>query len=60
MAKKQSFGDKTSKQGSKKGTFVKVVRAFKTSKGSISFKKEMVNVPEGSSPESYIKEKVAK
>ena len=58
MAKKQTFGDKTSKQGAKKGTFVKLVRAFKTSKGSISFKKEMVNVPDGSSPESYIKEKI--
>ena len=37
MAKKQTFGDKTSKQGAKKGTFVKVVRAFKTNKGSVSF-----------------------
>jgi len=40
MAKKQSFGDKTSKQGAKKGTHIKLVRAIKTEKGSISFKKE--------------------
>lgn len=60
MAKKQSFGDKTSKQGSKKGTHIKLVRAIKTEKGSISFKKEMVTIPEGSTPESYLKEKLAK
>ena len=60
MAKKQSFGDKTSKQGAKKGTHIKLVRAIKTEKGSISFKKEMVTIPEGISPESYLKDKLAK
>ena len=60
MAKKQTFGDKTSKQGAKKGTFVKVVRAFKTNKGSVSFKNEMLTVPDGKAPESFIKENFSK
>ena len=60
MAKKQTFGDKTGKQGAKKGAFVKVVRAFKTSKGSVSFKNEMLSVPDGKTPESFIKEKFSK
>jgi hypothetical protein len=60
MAKKQTFGDKTSKQGAKKATYIKVVRAFKTDKGSVSFKNEMLAVPDGKSPESFIKEKKSK
>jgi len=60
MAKKQSFGDKTSKQGAKKGTHIKLIRAFKTGKGSVSFKNEMVTVPDGKTPESYLKEKISK
>ena len=60
MAKKQTFGDKTSKQGVKKGTYIKVVRAFKTGKGSVSFKNEMLAVPDGKAPESFIKEKNSK
>ena len=60
MAKKQSFGDKTDKQGAKKGVHIKVVRAFKTDKGSISFKNEMLTVPDGKNPESFIKEKFSK
>ena len=35
MAKKQTFGDKTAKQGNKKGTFIKLVRAIKTDKGTL-------------------------
>tara|TARA_Y100001970_G_scaffold58912_1_gene74943 strand:+ start:440 stop:625 length:186 start_codon:yes stop_codon:yes gene_type:complete len=57
MAKKQTFGDKTSKQNQKKSTYIKLVRSIKTDKNSILFKKEMVEVPDGKSPESYIKEK---
>ena len=60
MAKKQTFGDKTAKQGNKKGTFIKLVRAIKTNKGSFSFKNEMLEIPDGKSPESYIKEKYSK
>mgnify|MGYP006111031557 FL=1 len=60
MAKKQSFGDKTNKQSAKKSTHVKLIRAFKTGKGSVSFKKEMVTIPDGKSPESYLKERKTK
>ena len=60
MAKKQTFGDKTSKQNKKKSTFVKLVRATKSNKDSFLFKKEMVEVPDGKTPESYIKEKFKK
>ena len=38
MAKKQTFGDKTSKQGKKKGTFIKLVRAIKTNNGFLILK----------------------
>ena len=41
MAKKQTFGDKTGKQSTKKGIHIKVIRAFKTGKGSLSFKNEI-------------------
>ena len=60
MAKKQTFGDKTGKQGTKKGAHIKVIRAFKTDKGSISFKNEMLAIPDGKNPESFIKEKFSK
>ena len=60
MAKKQTFGDKTAKQDNKKGTFIKLVRAIKTDKGTFSFKKEMLEIPDGKTPESYIKEKYSK
>ena len=60
MAKIQTFGDKTGKQNAKKGIHVKFIRAFKTKKGSVSFKNEMINVPDGKTPESYIKEKFSK
>ena len=60
MAKKQTFSDKTANQSNKKGTFIKLVRTIKTNKGTLSFKKEMLEIPDGKSPESYIKEKYSK
>ena len=60
MAKKQSFGDKTSKQGKNKSTYIKLIRSIKTNKDSVLFKKEMVEIPDGKTPESYIKEKFKK
>lgn len=60
MAKKQTFGDKTSKQNKKKSTYIKLIRSIKTDKDSVLFRKEMVEVPDGKSPESYIKEKFKK
>ena len=35
MAKKQTFGDKNSKQNQKKSTYIKLVRSIKTDKNSI-------------------------
>ena len=60
MAKKQTFGDKTSKQNKKKSTYIKLIRSIKTDKDSVLFRKEMIEVPDGKSPESYIKEKFKK
>ena len=60
MAKKQTFGDKTSKQGKKNSTYIKLIRTVKTDRDSLLFKKEMVEVPDGKNPESYIKEKFKK
>ena len=60
MAKKRTFGDKTEKSDIKKGTFIKLVRAIKTNKGFLSFKNEMLEIPDGKNPESYIKEKYSK
>ena len=60
MAKKQTFEDKTSKQNKKKSTYIKLIRSIKTDKDSVLFRKEMVEVPDGKSPESYIKEKFKK
>ena len=57
MAKKQTFGDKTSKKSQEKGAFIKLVRSIKTRKGAVSFKKEILEIPLGKNPESYIKEK---
>ena len=60
MAKKQTFGDKTSKQNKNKSTYIKLIRSIKTDKDSVLFRKEMIEVPDGKSPESYIKEKFKK
>ena len=60
MAKKQGFGDKTGRKNAKKGTHIKLIRSFKTEKGSISFKNVMLAIPDGKTPESYIKEKISK
>ena len=60
MSKKQTFGDKTSKQNKKKSTYIKLIRSIKTDKDSVLFRREMVEVPDGKSPESYIKEKFKK
>ena len=60
MAKKQTFGDKTSKQSKNKSTYIKLIRSVKTNKDSVLFKKEMVEIPDGKNPGSYIKEKFKK
>jgi len=55
MAKKQTFGDKTSKQKNTKNR-IKLIRSFISEKtGSVRFSEDMLAVPEGSTPESTIK-----
>ena len=58
MAKKQTFGSKLNKVDSKKNS-VKLIRSKVSDKtGAIRFFEEIVSVPEGKSPENYIKELV--
>ena len=58
MAKKQTFESKLNKGDSKKNS-VKLIRSQVSDKtGAIRFFEEIVNVPEGKSPENYIKELV--
>ncbi len=58
MAKKQTFESKLNKGGGKKNS-VKLIRSQVSDKtGAIRFFEEIVSVPEGKSPESYIKELV--
>jgi len=55
MAKKQTFGDKTSKQKNLKNR-IKLIRSFVSDKtGSLRFTEDMLEVKEGSTPEKTIK-----
>tara|TARA_B100000959_G_C14660605_1_gene492215 strand:+ start:286 stop:471 length:186 start_codon:yes stop_codon:yes gene_type:complete len=61
MAKKQTFGDKTSKQQKKSKNMIKLVRAFKKNEqGATKFSIEMVKVPEGKEPKNYVNELLSK
>ena len=58
MAKKQTFGDKTSKTKSSKNQ-VKFIKSYVSKKtNSIRFLEEIVTIPEGKSVESVLKEKI--
>ena len=60
MAKKQTFGDKTSKQKQTKN-IIKLIRAFRNDKvGSMKFSKEMVKIPDGKEAKNYVKELLSK
>jgi len=59
MAKKQTFSDKTSKTGNKKSK-IKLIRSFISDRtGSIRFSEDMLDIPEGKTPDSVIKEFIA-
>ena len=59
MAKKQTFESKVNKGDSKKKNSIKLIRSQVSDKtGAIRFFEEIVSVPEGKSPENYIKELV--
>ena len=55
MAKKQTFSDKSSKQSSVKNK-IKLIRSSISEKGSIRFSEDMLEVPEGKTPDAVIKE----
>ena len=58
MAKKQTFESKVNKGDSKKNA-VKLIRSQVSDKtGAIRFFEEIISIPEGKSPENYIKELV--
>ena len=60
MAKKQSFGDKTSSKKNIKD-MIKLVRASASSvTGSFRFSTEMVRVPDGKSADNVVKELISK
>ena len=58
MAKKQTFGDKLSKNSdhSKKNT-IKLIRSYISEEtGSVRFSEDLLAVPDGQTPENIIKE----
>ena len=56
MAKKQTFSDKSNKK-SYKGSRIKLIRSFiSNTTGSVRFSEDMLEVPEGKTPDSVIKE----
>ena len=55
MAKKQTFSDKSSKQSAAK-IKIKLIRSSISEKGSIRFSEDMLEVPDGKTPDTVIKE----
>ena len=61
MAKKQSFGDKTSKTKNKGNDCIKLIRSDRSSKtGALRFFDDMVQIPEGKTADGVVKELLAK
>ena len=58
MAKKQTFSDKSSKK-TNINNIIKLIRSSISSKGAVRFSEDMLEIPEGKSPELVIKEFVA-
>jgi len=58
MAKKQTFSDKSSKPIGTKSK-IKLIRSSISEKGSIRFSEDMIEVPEGKTPEAVIKEYIS-
>ena len=59
MAKKQTFGDKTTSKGKNLNTIVKLIRTRITDQNSLSFSEEMVSIPDGKQADSVLKELVS-
>ena len=60
MAKKQTFSDKTNKKNDK-SSLIKLVRTGYSNKtGALKFLEEMVHIPEGNTPDAYVKDLLSK
>ena len=60
MAKKQSFSDKTGRK-TDVNIHIKLIRSGRSDKtGALRFNEEMVQIPEGKSADSIVKELLAK
>ena len=61
MAKKQSFGDKTSKTKNTGKSCIKLIRSDRSSKtGALRFFDDMVQIPEGKTADGVVNELLAK
>jgi len=60
MAKKQTFGDKTSKDSSSSKTMIKLIRSNVSKETSgVRFSESIIGVPSSESVEAYIKKIVS-
>tara|TARA_B100000029_G_C16991366_1_gene747621 strand:+ start:331 stop:516 length:186 start_codon:yes stop_codon:yes gene_type:complete len=56
MAKKQTFGDKTSKDGSSSKTMIKLIRSnISKETNGVRFSESIIGIPSSESVESFIK-----
>ena len=61
MAKKQTFENKLTKGDAGKKNIIKLIKSHISKKtGSIRFSEEILSVPDGKTPENYIKEFINK
>ena len=59
MAKKQSFGDKVSNKDEIKN-YIKLIRSGRSEKtGALRFNEEMIQIPDGKSADTIVKELLA-
>ena len=57
MAKKQSFGDKVGKSSSgEKKKYIKLIRSYRSKKGSLKFSEMILGIDSDKSPENVINE----
>ena len=61
MVKKQSFGDKTTKNIKSEKDHIKLIRSERSSKtGALRFHSEMIQIPDGKSTNEWVKEVLSK
>tara|TARA_B100000959_G_C14785165_1_gene543190 strand:- start:204 stop:389 length:186 start_codon:yes stop_codon:yes gene_type:complete len=59
MAKNKTFSDKANKKISKKNKIKLIRSSISSTTGAIRFSEDMLDVPEGKTPDSVIKEFIA-